>query len=231
MTTTALGYLRVATTALGYLRVSTEEQARSGLGLEAQRAAVQLEADRRGWDLEVLVDDGYSAKDLRRPAITTALQQLAAGDAQVLVVAKLDRLSRSLVDFAGVLELAKKQGWAVVALDLGIDMTTAVGELVASVMAAVAQWERRAIGERTAAALQAKKAGGARLGAPVLLQNEVRGRIQREKAAGLTLTAIAGALNDEGVPTARGGAKWHPSTIRAVLRSIDHDVQAARHTP
>lgn len=211
------------TVAIGYIRVSTQEQASSGLGLEAQRDALRQEADRRGWELQFVEDAGYSGKDMRRPGITAALQQLASGEAQVLIVAKLDRVSRSVSDFAGLLERARREQWSIVAMDLGIDMTTPVGELVATFLAALAQWERRIIGERTRAALQALKAAGARLGGPRVLDPEIRARIVEEAAAGATLTAIAARLNAEGVPTARGGARWYPSTIRAAIRSAALD--------
>ena len=92
---------------IGYVRVSTDEQRVSGAGLEAQRQAIAAECRRRGWQLiEVIEDAGWSAKDLRRPGIKTALEVLEAGDAKALVVAKLDRLSRSLLDFAGLMAQA-----------------------------------------------------------------------------------------------------------------------------
>ena len=86
---------------IGYVRVSTEEQGMSGAGLQAQRAAIIAECERRGWTLvEIAEDVGRSGKDLKRPGIRAALDMLAAGDASALVVAKLDRLSRSMLDFA-----------------------------------------------------------------------------------------------------------------------------------
>ena len=147
------------TTMIGYLRVSTEEQANSGLGLEAQRETIQRYADAQGWDVVWHEDAGLSAKSLDRPQLQAALDRLDASpkrrDVDGIVVAKLDRLSRSVVDFAGVLELARARRWALVAIDLGVDTSTPTGELVANVMMSVAQRERRVIGERTSAAMQA----------------------------------------------------------------------------
>jgi len=77
---------------LGYVRVSTAEQADSGAGIDAQRAAIQAEADRRGWLVELIEDRGYSAKDMNRPGIRHALDTLDAGDAEALCVSRLDRL-------------------------------------------------------------------------------------------------------------------------------------------
>src|SRR4051794_40160464 len=146
---------------IGYIRVSTEEQSQSGLGLADQRTVIESEAKRRGWDdLLVLADEGFSAKNLARPAVSEALQMLSKGQASVLVVSKLDRLSRSLYDFAGLMERANKEGWAIVALDLGVDMTTPSGQLMANVMASFSQYERQLIGARTSAALQQLKAQG-----------------------------------------------------------------------
>src|SRR4051794_7955703 len=103
---------------LAYVRVSTEEQRSSGLGLADQRAVIQQAAILRGWaDVEFVSDEGVSAKNLARPGIAWALEELAAGRASVLVVSKLDRLSRSLLDFANLMDTAKRQGWEVVALD------------------------------------------------------------------------------------------------------------------
>lgn len=211
---------------IGYLRVSTEEQARTGLGLGAQRAAIAAEADRRGWRVQWITDDGHSAKDLRRPGISRALALLEDGGPDVLVVAKLDRLSRSLLDFAGLMDRARREGWAVVALDLGVDTTTPSGEMMASVMAAFAQYERRLIGQRTRDALAEKRRQGTRLGGPVLLPQAVRQRIVTERQRGDSLRTIPNRLNAEQISTARGGKKWWASTVRAVLRSVELDYES-----
>jgi len=205
------------TLVIGYARVSTNEQANSGLGLDAQRAAIQAEIDRRGWTLVEMVEDaGVSAKTLERPGIAHALQLLKGGAAGTLLVAKLDRATRSTIDAAKLLERAQREGWALVALDLGLDPTTPNGELIATIMAAVAQWERRAIGTRTKDALAAKRAQGVRLGRPSVLPTEVTERIVAAHQAGASWSAIARELDAEGVPTAHGGARWYPATVRKV---------------
>lgn len=117
---------------IGYVRVSTEEQSVDGAGLDAQRTAIVAECERRGWELVELVEDaGYSAKDLRRPGIQRTLARLNAGEADALLVAKLDRLSRSLIDFAGLMARGQGEGWGLVAMDLGVDTSTPSGELMA----------------------------------------------------------------------------------------------------
>ena len=213
---------------IAYCRVSTQEQGNSGLGLQAQRTTIRAEADRRGWsNARYLTDKGYSAKNLARPGLQQALEALAGEEADVLVVAKLDRLSRSLLDFATLMERSQREGWSIVALDLGVDTTSPGGEMMANVMASFSQFERRLIGERTSAALQAAKARGQRLGRPRQLSQRILNRIVRERSKGATLAGIAEALNEDGVATAQGGARWYPATVRAVLRSVELDEETA----
>ena len=203
---------------LGYVRVSTEEQSASGAGLAAQRKAIEAECERRGWELvETIEDRGYSAKDLKRPGIQLALEMLGSGDAGALVVAKLDRLSRSMLDFTAVMDIAQRQSWALVAMDCAVDTTTPAGEAMANVLATFAQFERRLISQRTKDALAEKRRQGVRLGRPRTLPSEVVDRIQAERRAERTLAAIAEGLNADRVPTAHGGRKWWPETVRGVL--------------
>lgn len=207
---------------LGYLRVSTEEQALEGAGLDAQRAAIESEAERRGWPpVRFIQDAGRSGKDTRRPGLELALDLLAAGEATGLIVSKMDRLSRSMLDFAQIMDEARRQGWTLVALDCPVDSTTPMGEALASMSAVFAQLERRLIGQRTREALTVRKAQGVRIGRPPAVPEDLRIRIATRRAAGDTLRAIADALTAEGVPTAHGGKRWHPSTVGYVLRAAD----------
>ena len=221
------GMKRRSDKVIGYLRVSTDEQAVSGLGLSDQRAVIAAEATRRHWsDIEFMADEGFSAKNLSRPAIAGALEMLRKGQASVLVVSKLDRLSRSLLDFATLMDRARREGWELVVLDLAIDTTVPSGQLMANVMAAFAEYERQLIGARTSAALQQLKAKGVRLGRPRTMPSEVTERVVRERSQGRTLAAIAEGLNAHCVPTARGGSRWYPSTVKAVLVSAELDSAA-----
>jgi DNA invertase Pin-like site-specific DNA recombinase len=218
-------------TAIGYIRVSTEEQADSRAGLEAQRAAILAEAERRGWHLvDVIEDAGYSGKDLRRPGIVAALEALTTHKADTLVVAKLDRLSRSMLDFAGLMARATHEHWALVALDLGVDTTTPAGEAMANVMATFAQFERRLIGQRTREALAQKRKAGVVLGRHPSIPPEVAARIVAERAAGKSLPAIARGLDGDAVPTAQGGRRWYASTVRAVLNRSSDEGSPERET-
>jgi DNA invertase Pin-like site-specific DNA recombinase len=209
------------TTVVGYCRVSTEEQGDSGLGLAAQRASIKAECSRRGWKLLAIHEDVLSGRTLNRPGLATALASVESREAAALIVAKLDRLSRSLVDFAGLMARAQRDQWNLVALDLGIDLSTPAGEFMANVMASAAQWERRIIGQRTRDALAVKRAAGVRLGRPQVLPADVVTRIRRAHEAGAGWSALARQLNAKGVPTAHGGSQWYPSTVRAVVLSAE----------
>ena len=203
---------------VGYVRVSTSEQADSGAGLEVQRAAISGEAERRGWQLvHVFEDAGASGKSLNgRRGLQEALEAVEAGRAEGLVVAKLDRLSRSLLDFAALMERGRKKGWNLIALDLGVDTSTPAGEMMASVLATFAQFERRLIGQRTKDALAVKRAQGVRLGRPREISEQTVERIEELYQAGLSVAAIARKLNADGVSTPRGG-RWHPPGVARAL--------------
>lgn len=200
---------------VAYTRVSTEEQAASHAGLDAQQASIEAEVARRGWTLvETFCDAGVSGKSIgNRAALTAALTTVESGCAGTLVVAKLDRLSRSLLDFAELMARAQRNAWNLVALDLGIDLSTPAGEFMASVMASAAQWERRIIGQRTKDALAARKAAGVRLGRPSDVPVDVLNRIANARAMGRSLRGIAADLTAAGVPTIRGGAEWSSSSV------------------
>jgi DNA invertase Pin-like site-specific DNA recombinase len=204
---------------VGYVRVSTEEQLDSGAGLEAQRAQIRAAAAQRSWSLIGIREDAASGKSLSaRQGLELTLRDLEDGAAEALVVAKLDRLSRSLLDFASLMERSRRKGWALVALDLGVDTTTPQGEMVANVMASFAQFERKLIGQRTREALAVKRQQGVRLGRPPVLDEGIRRRIQRERSRGRSLAAIAADLNRDAVPRAHGGDRWHVSTLQALLQ-------------
>lgn len=214
-------------TVLGYIRVSTDEQARSGLGLGAQRQVIEAEAARHGWTAEHVADEGVSGsvRPEDRPGLGPVLAGLAVGDA--LIVAKLDRLGRSALDVLRLAEASRDKGWRLVACDLGLDTGTPVGAFTLTALAAVAQLERDLIAQRTRDALQELKRQGVRLGRPVAVPQDVRDRIVTLHGRGLSLRRIADVLNDDGVPTVRGGVRWHGSTVRGVLGSVERDAEAA----
>jgi DNA invertase Pin-like site-specific DNA recombinase len=239
---------RTATEALrviGYTRVSTEDQAESGAGLAAQKTAIETAVQRAGWELlELIVDPALSGASMKkRPQLIAALDRLDAGEADVLLVSKLDRLSRSVRDFATTLERAQDKGWRLVLLDLG-DTSTPVGEMTANVIASAAQYERRLIGQRTREGLAAKRAAGVRLGRPSRQPRSVVLRIVAERSTGARLRVIADGLTRDGIPTTKilwmrsrvaeavangescatpppGSGRWSTSSVQAVLAGQD----------
>lgn len=203
---------------LGYVRVSTGAQADSGAGLESQKAAIEAECNRRGWQLvEIIEDAGLSGKGMARPGLQRGLEALMNGQADALVCSKLDRLSRSVKDFAELVDMSTHYGWKLIILDCQVDTSTPAGEMLAGVMVQFAQFERRMIGQRTKDALAVKKAQGVKLGRRPEIEDSTAAKIESMRAQGMTLRGIADALNIEGVQTARQGAKWYASTVRVVL--------------
>lgn len=206
-----------------YRRVSTREQAEKGAGLPAQRTTVEFGLQMRGatalhWDC---VDRGKSGKNLHRQGLKDALNHIRAGEAGGIIVAKLDRLSRSLLDFAHLMATADKEGWNIVALDLGVDLATPAGKAMAGMLAVFAEFERNVIGQRTKDGLAEKQAAGVRLGRPRAVSDELLGAIVGMYFAEGSYNRTAKVLNEAGVATPQGGKQWYPAVIRNILLSQD----------
>jgi DNA invertase Pin-like site-specific DNA recombinase len=218
--------------AIGYLRVSTEQQASDGVSLQAQREKVEAFARLYDYELVAVVEDaGASAKTLDRPALQDALSRLENGEVSALIVAKLDRLTRSVADLATLIE-GHFSRFALVSVGEQIDTSTAAGRLVLNVLMSVAQWEREAISERTRAALQHKKAQGQRVGSVPYgyclnddgatleadaAEQEVIAAVRELDAAGLSLRGIGDRLQQQGYKARSGGA-FHPQTVSNILK-------------
>lgn len=219
---------------IGYIRVSTDEQASGGHSLPAQRAKLEQYAALYEVELVAIVEDaGASAKTINRPGLTAVLAALDAGEAEGVLVAKLDRLTRSVKDLGTLLEGYFANKFALLSVTDQIDTSTAAGRLVLNVLTSVAQWEREAIGERTSAALQHKIANGEHVGAPALGHRVEGGRLVRNdsetvtlqriaelRKEGLTFRAIATTLTAEGHQTKRG-ANWDPKTIQRYVKAME----------
>jgi DNA invertase Pin-like site-specific DNA recombinase len=219
---------------MGHIRVSTEEQATNGQSLDAQRAKLQAFVDLCDLGLaEVIVDAGVSAKTLNRPGLQDALTQLRKGAAAGLVIAKLDRLSRSVKDWIVLIDgyFGEKAGKQLFSVADSIDTRTAAGRLVLNVLMSVAQWEREAGGERKRDVLQHKICKGERFGrvrfdfnladdGGTLVSNDCEGealRLIRElRAAGESLRTIAAQLNARGIGT-REGSPWIHTSAKGIL--------------
>jgi len=202
---------------IAYYRVSTDRQGESGLGLEAQKVAVRAHAALSGAEIVREVVEVASAKNVHgRALLSDALEAVRAGEAEGLIAAKLDRISRSSLDFATILDDARRHGWTLVVIDIGLDLSTPMGEAMAGMASVFAQLERRTIGERTRVALDAARARGVVLGRPVSVAPGTVDRILELRGQGLTFAAIAKVLNTAGVPASRDGRQWWPSTVRKV---------------
>lgn len=224
-----------AQTALGYARVSTDEQARKGYGLQAQERAIRAFAESQGYDLLSVVRDagisGATPPD-KREGFGEILELAKARAFSILLVWKIDRLARSIVyAITTANELRESHSVTLRSVTEPIDLSTAMGQTLFSILAGMAQQERQSITERTLAGKRAKASRGGFAGgtAPYgfrtnghggLVVHDAEAEVVRQifaaRSAGETLKQIADGLNAEGVPTRRG-AKWYPATIRYVL--------------
>jgi DNA invertase Pin-like site-specific DNA recombinase len=201
--------------AIGVTRVSTDEQ---GLSLEAQRSIVTDECDRKLWELVDIHTDVISSR-YARPELNKAIARIEAGEAQVLVVAKLDRLCRSTQEFCELLERSLDNGWTLHITDLGVDLTTAMGKMIARVLASFAEFERDMISQRTKEALAALKAQGKILGRPRVLSDAIANSIifQRDEC-NWSWPRIAEDLNREGLKPAQA-QEWSWDLVRSTYRT------------
>jgi len=209
--------------ALGYVRVSTLDQAEEGASLDAQEGMLHAEAERRGWDIEIVREEGKSAKSITgRPLLLDALNRLDRAQADVLLSVRLDRVSRSLTDFAATYDRAARRGWSIVLPASGIDTTAAAGpgaKFSAQIQAAASELERGLISVRTREGMAQRKAEGAVFGRAVAAEFlPTYGRVLAMHREGVSMNKIAAILNAEGVPTAKNG-KWYASTVRAMVMS------------
>lgn len=203
---------------IGYRRVSTEEQAQAGNGLLAQEAAIVAGVRHPDVLVDIMSDEGCSGKDLDRPELLRLIERIAAGEADGFVVSKIDRLSRSVIDFADILEWATRNGIVLRSLEPRLATDTHDGRLVANLMAVVAEWERETIAARTREGLAALRARGQAISGPAVYDlPELAARIRDMRDSGMTLRAICGVLDGEGVPTLRGGTVWRPSALQTFL--------------
>lgn len=218
--------------AVGYIRVSTEEQADSGLSLKHQRSKIAAYAHAADLELcEVFEDAGRSAKDLKRPGIQSALSMIEQGSARALVVLKLDRLTRSVKDLGHLVEFFDKTKAVLISVQDSINTSTAGGRLVLNVLGSIAQWEREAIGERTAAALAVKVADGEKIGGtvPYGFDVDAKGRlkpnmteqtalvlIKRWRKRRISLREIGRRLLARGFRP-KVAKEWHPQVIKQLL--------------
>lgn len=220
---------------IGYVRVSTEEQATDGVSLAAQKAKLAAYAALYDLELvEIIEDAGQSGKTLDRPGLQRALAMIHKGQANGLLIAKLDRLSRSVVDWNTLIDgyFGEKAGKQIFSVADSIDTRTAAGRLVLNVLMSVSQWEREAIGERTREALQHKIRSGERCGKVRFgYRLAADGKTLEEEAseqeairlmralqtAGESLRDIAEELTRRGILTKEGNVRWKHTAVARIL--------------
>ena len=202
------------TRAIAYIRVSTNQQADQGHSLLAQQEKVNAYASLYDLDIVDYVVETGSAKNLNREGLQGALAQIKSGKADALIVVKLDRLTRSVVDLGYLVETYFNKA-GLLSVSEQIDTRSASGRLVLNVLASVSQWEREAIGERTSAVRQSMKANGLYCGGSVpygqmLVSGElvtnpneqaIINRAKALKAEGHSLRTIATMFSNEGLKT------------------------------
>ncbi len=218
---------------VGYVRVSTEKQADRGVSLDAQAEKIRAMAVVHSADLaEIIVDGGESAKSLNRPGMTKLLTMVDAGEVRTVIIAKLDRLTRSVKDLCTLLERFNRRGVTLVSVAESLDTGSAAGRLVLNIMTAVSQWEREAIGERTRDAMSHKRGNGERMGniafgfrlgpdgkhlEPDASEQAVVSEIRQLRNSGHSLRRIATQLNTRELRTRRG-SEWRMEHIARIVR-------------
>jgi site-specific DNA recombinase len=218
---------------IGYARVSTDKQAERGVSLEAQTEKIRAMAVVHNADLaDIIVEAGESAKSLNRPGMQRLLALIDSGEVQTVIVAKLDRLTRSVKDLCELLERFERRGVALISVAESLDTGSAAGRLVLNIMTSVSQWEREAIGERTRDAMNHKRSNGERVGNIQFGyrlcadrkhieqdpgEQAVLNEIHNLRNSGTTLRGIAAALNHRTLRTRRGSA-WRLEHVARIIK-------------
>ena len=205
---------------LGYAVIAAPAGGVNGGELTAQAESITAVCERRWLALLELVREREprNGKGLQRPGLGYACTRIAAGEARGLVVSELSRLSRSAAELGEILQWFMRSGARLVAVAQGLDTDRPEGRLAVRTLIEVSGWERERLSERTREGLRAARLEGRRRGRPAVLDDRELGeRIARMRAEGMTLQAIADRLNQEGVPTVRGGAEWRPSSVQGAV--------------
>jgi DNA invertase Pin-like site-specific DNA recombinase len=197
--------------ALGYTSVKSPARINDA-DFVRQEVIIGRFCEQREWDLIACLRDVESRRSRAwsRPALFHAIDRVTRGEATCLVTAELRRLCPSVADLGSILEAIERAGGRIVSLDPPLDTGGPVGRAVSRALLSVSDWERSRRAELTSAAR-------AKVAVSSTISPDLRRRIRRLRGAGLTLQAIADLLNDEGVPTVRGGARWRPSSVQTAL--------------
>jgi site-specific DNA recombinase len=220
--------------AIGYRRVSTDGQ-EDNTSLESQAEKIRAMAVCKGFDVAEIISDVASGKSLERQGITQVISLIQSGSVQAVIVAKLDRLTRSLRDLLSLLDLCQTHKVALISVAESIDTETPIGRLMINVLGSVAEFERETIASRMADGRNAKRAKNGRIGQvpygfmacgrgkesrlePNPAELLVIDRMKALKASGTSLQGICDALETEGIKT-RKGSTWKPQYVHSILKA------------
>lgn len=218
--------------AIGYVRVSTEEQARGGVSLDAQRDKIAAWANLTDAMLvDIVTDAGFSGSKMSRPGVAEVLRRVRAGEADCVVVYAIDRLSRSTLDFLSTVRGLAKDGIGFVSVREALDSSSPHGKFTMTILAAVAEMERDLIAARTVEGMSrcarerrvfgstpyGWRREGSRLVEDVE-QQRVLTYVQELRAGGASYRFIAEDLNGQFL-TAKNGGRWLHSSVKSVLNT------------
>ena len=214
--------------AVGYIRVSTREQAQEGVSLAAQEERIRAFCTAKGWDLlRIYRDEGESGKNLERPGVLSMIRDLKADGVDVVVVLKLDRLTRSVRDLGSLIE-DLFAGRALAAVDGSLDSSTASGRMVVNLLGTVAQWERETTVERTVAALEYKQRRGEWCGRiPFGFRIGEDGKLEEDPEAMQTIQAIKRSRRRSGTSYPKL-AKQYGLSVGLVYKLCTTDLRVLR---
>src|SRR5699024_3496804 len=219
-----------------YVRVSTDEQAKEGYSISAQLNKLKAYCVSQNWQIEnVYTDDGVSAKDTNRPQLRQMIKDIKEDKIDVVLVYRLDRLTRSVFDLYKLLETFDKYNCKFKSATEVYDTTTAMGRMFITIVAALAQWERENLGERVSMGMQEKALQGKYPGGRTAMGYEIvddKLEVVESEAHiiktifnmyvnGYSANKIAKHLNENKMYT-RLNKKWYQDTITSTLRVITY---------
>jgi DNA invertase Pin-like site-specific DNA recombinase len=212
------GSLFQETRVYGYASVSERQDLIINRELREQAEAIAAECERLGLELLRVVSEREPPKGhgLARPGLEYALRQILDGEAHGLMVCDLSRLTRSSAQLGAILQWFVGHDMRLVAIAEEIDTALHTGQVTARTLIGFSNRERERITARTRRGLEVARGNGRPARRPAVIDDPyLRERIQRMREQNMSLQAIADALNAEGVPTVRGGAKWRPSSLQS----------------
>lgn len=221
------------TKALLYARVSTAMQVEDGVSLDVQERTLRQAGEMYGFaESELVKEEGRSGKNVSgRPKLIDALKRLDAGEADALIVTRIDRLARSTKDFLDIVDRAGKNGWRLIMLDLNLDTSTYQGRFVVTIMSALAEMERGIIAERAKDIHKDRReqglVWGQDLGPKMSILPQVKEQVLRQRSAGMSYQSIADTLNKQSIPSARGGA-WYASSVKNIVDALIEEESNAK---